>query len=114
MLPMTMNHAYVEHGPVRFLHDEQNLFTPEFVQELFPLLWHVHPDLAGHVPRTRVAEFWTGDSREHPSIQLADLAASAGRVVIEGQLGKPSELADALQDAVLPLIRERVAADLPL
>ena len=114
MLPMTMNCAYVDHGPVRFLHDEQKIFTPEFVQELFPLMWHVHPDLARHVPRTRVAEFWTGDSSEHPSIQLADLAASAGRVVAEGLLGKPTELAGVLQSAVRPLIRHWVAADLPL
>jgi hypothetical protein len=114
MLPMTMHHAYADHGAVRFLHDEQKLFSPEFVQELFPLMWHVHPDFAGHVPRTRVAEFWTGDSREHPSIQLADLAASAGRVVVEDLLGSPTEIADALKPAVMPLIREHVAADLPL
>lgn len=113
MLPMTMHHAYADHGPVRFLHDNQSVLTPEFLQDLLPLLWHGHPDLP-HVPRTRVAEFWTGDSHEHPSIQLADLAAAAGRVVIEAQLGDPTELAECLQPVVMPLIRERVAADLPL
>ncbi len=114
MLPMTMHHAYADHGPVRFLHDEQKLFTPEFVQESFPLMWHVHSDFAGHVPRTRVAEFWTGDSREHPSIQLADLAASAARCVVEGILGNPTEIGDALQPTLMPLIREYVGASLPL
>jgi hypothetical protein len=114
MLPMTLHHAYADHGPVRILHDEQNLFTAEFVQEFFPLLWNVHPDLAGHVPRIRVAEFWAGDSREHPSIQLADLAASAGRIVVEDLLGNPTEVAEALKPVVMPLIRESVAADLPL
>lgn len=114
MLPMTLHHAYADHGPVRFLHDQQNLLTPEFVQDMLPRLWHVHPDFAGHQPRTRVAEFWTGDSRDHPSIQLADLAASAGRIVVEDLLGNPTEIADALKPTVIPLIREHVAAELPL
>ncbi|WP_435592988.1 hypothetical protein [Nocardia sp. bgisy118] len=109
---MTLYHSYADHGPVRFLHDEQKLFTADFVQEFFPLLWNVHPDLASHVPRVRVAEFWTGDSREHPSIQLADLAASAGRVVVEDLLGNPTEIGEALKSAVTPLIREQVTADL--
>ena len=114
MLPMTMHHAYADHGPVRFLHDDQKLLSPAFVQALFPRMWDVHPALAGHVPRTRVAEFWTGDSRVHPSIQLADLAASAGRVVVEALLGSPTEVAEVLQPAVMPLVREHLAADLPL
>jgi len=112
MLPMTLWHAYNDHGPVRFLHDEQKLLTSEFARDFFPRLWNVHPDLANHVPPVRVAEFWTGNSRRHSSIQLADLAASAGRVTFEAVLGKSSVQAGVLADAVAPLIREGVTADL--
>lgn len=116
ILPMTLSHVFAQHGPVRFLHDEQNVLTPQFLQVCLPLLWHVHPDFAGHVPRSRVAQFWTGRSHDHPSIQIADLAAAAGRVVTESQLGKSTkpndvEVADSLRESVLPLIRERVTAE---
>ncbi|WIX78756.1 hypothetical protein QRX50_46765 [Amycolatopsis carbonis] len=112
MLPMTMNHMYTRYGPVRFLHDEQKIFTPAFAQELFQTMWRL-PEILSHAPRTRVAEFWTGDSRRHPSIQLADLAASAGRVVTEAHLGEPTDVADALRPAVLPLIKDYVLATEP-
>jgi hypothetical protein len=58
-----------------------------------------------------MADFCVGQSKNHASIQLADLAASSGRVVIEAHLGKPSRSADALREAVSPAILQGVLRD---
>lgn len=111
MLPLTLHYVYAAHGPVRLLHDEHKIFTPEFTRDLLWHLWNPYPGLPRD-GKIRVAEFWTGRSHQHPSIQLADLAAAAGRVVTEAQLGQPSSAAaEALTDVVLPLIRDCVVAD---
>jgi hypothetical protein len=93
------------YGPVRILHDQQKLFTPKVIESIFEGLQN-RPVLRRPIPRVNVADFCMGDSSSHPSIQLADLMASAGRVVIDAQLGRPSSEADLLRDAVLPHIVE--------
>lgn len=104
MLPLSIAHWYSKFGMVRMLHDEHKLFTPEFTQDFLMMLWHAHTVIP-QVPQLGVAEFCVGSSRKHPSVQLADLAASAGRVVIEAYLGRPSRAADVLRDSVMCHIR---------
>ena len=47
-----------------------------------------------------------GVSREHPSIQLADLIAGAGQAVARRHAGAPSPAGDLLVASVVPLINE--------
>lgn len=105
LLPISIRHWYRDLGAVRFLHDEQKVFTPEVVKAFLWGLENQYTSLDGSSLRSRVDEFCLGSSKVHPSIQLADLAASSGRVVIESHLGAASLPADALREAVLPLIR---------
>ncbi len=45
-----------------------------------------------------------GISRAHPSIQLADLIAGAGRAVARRHTGAPSPAGERLYPSVIPLI----------
>lgn len=93
------------YGPVRILHDQQKLFTAESVRTLFVGLEN-RPVLRHPIPRVHVTDFCMGDSAEHSSLQLADLAASAGRVVIAARLGRLSMEAEILRESVLPHIAQ--------
>jgi hypothetical protein len=103
------------YGPVRILHDQQKLFTLELMQSFFDGLEN-RPKLSRPIPRVNVTDFCMGDSADHSSLQLADLAASAGRVVIAAHLGRPSREAEILHDSVLPHIAQPwlLALDGPL
>jgi hypothetical protein len=96
--------AHQLHGPIRLLHDEQNLLTPPFVDAVLRGIVASHLAFGRAGPPPVVADFCVGRSKEHPSIQLADLTAASGRVVIEAYLGKPSRSADLLREAVAPSI----------
>ena len=91
------------YGPVRILHDRQKLFTPGLISSFFEGLEH-RPALRRPIPRVNVTEFCMGNSNAHPSLQLADLMASAGRVVIEALLGRPNSEASILRESVIPHI----------
>ncbi|MGW6194755.1 hypothetical protein ACWF0M_01280 [Kribbella sp. NPDC055110] len=92
------------YGPVRFLHDEQNVLTRPFVDAVLRGAAASHVAFRGEGPPPTLTDFGLGRSKDHPSIQLADLAASSGRVVIEAHLGRPSRAADLLRDVVSPSI----------
>ncbi|GAA4588618.1 hypothetical protein GCM10023194_40750 [Planotetraspora phitsanulokensis] len=104
LIPLSIHHWYQISGDFRLLHDEHSLFKPEFVQQMLRALWVTHPSLVAVAPKARVALFATGKSSEHPSIQLADLAAGAGRVVVAAHLGRSTPTASILESAFAPLI----------
>ncbi|WP_344164897.1 hypothetical protein [Kribbella yunnanensis] len=103
--------AHNRYGRVRFLHDEQNLLTRPFVETVLIGVAASHVAFGGEGPPPVLADFCLGRSKDHPSIQLADLAASAGRVTVEAHLGKPSLAADMLREAVSPSIARGVLRD---
>jgi hypothetical protein len=90
----------------RLLHDEHVVLTPQLVRKtMVPLASaRPHPTL----PRAGKAVldlFGTGSSHTHPSIQLADLVAGAGRLVTSDFLAGKSRPPNRLTDVVTPLIR---------
>ncbi|MED7928175.1 hypothetical protein SMD20_28230 [Nonomuraea sp. LP-02] len=104
LIPDNIRYWYQTSGDFRLLHDEHSLLTPDFVMLMLRALWVTHPSLVGIAPKARVAYFATGKSSEHPSIQLADLAAGAGRVVVAAHLGQITPTASILKSAFAPLI----------
>jgi hypothetical protein len=107
LIPEHLRHWYRELGrrPYRLLHDEHIVLTQQLVHTTMSALAHAraHPTL----PRTGKAElavFGTGTSLTHPSIQLADLVAGAGRIVTSDFLYGKSSLPAPLTEAVTPLI----------
>jgi hypothetical protein len=112
LIPLSIQIWYERLGvPARFLHDCVKLLTPSFVQTMLYGMWHLHQDFRRLVKPARVASFWVGNSADHPSIQLADLYASAGRVIVEAHLGAPSETAAILGDPVRKLVTFGVLPD---
>ncbi|MFI6451732.1 hypothetical protein ACIBF6_09245 [Streptosporangium amethystogenes] len=99
-----IRHWYQICGPFKLLHDEHSLLDGQFVQKILGALWIPHPSLKGLASKARVAIFATGRSVDHPSIQLADLAAGAGRVVIEAHYGTKTQVAAILRESFTPLI----------
>ncbi|MFF3227252.1 hypothetical protein ACFYV7_30955 [Nocardia suismassiliense] len=107
LLPDNLRYWYRELGrPYRLLHDEHIVFTPQMVRSTMIPLASVRPHPS--LPRMGKAVlhlFGTGSSEAHPSIQLADLVAGAGRTVTSDFLTGVSTLPDGLTAAVTPLVR---------
>jgi hypothetical protein len=94
-----------DHGRVMVLHDRQNLLSDQMIAVTrrgmrYPsLLTPVRPD------PVLLGAFVRGDSKTHPSIQLADLVAGAGRIAGEYALGRRTDpVAKQLSQAVRPLV----------
>lgn len=96
-------------GPVTLLLDDQRTFTDDVLDTMERLMTDGHPEFrhvwAGAQPRGLVR----GSSVAHPSVQLADLVAGAGRAVALFHAGRPVPAATAgaiLAPAVVPLISD--------
>ena len=105
LLTVSLQNCTQRYGSVRLLHDENKLFSADIVGNYVNDLQYL-PRLPPRVPRVDLADFRLGSSHQHPSIQLADLIASAGRVVLKGIIGGASAESEALQEAVLPHVVE--------
>ncbi|TCM36004.1 hypothetical protein [Kribbella sp. VKM Ac-2568] len=103
--------AHHKHGPIRVLHDEQNILTHAFVEGVLMGVAASHVTFGRDGAPPVLADFCVGHSRNHHSIQLADLAASSGRVIVEAHLGKSSRAADVLREVVSPSIVHGVLRD---
>lgn len=95
-------------GRVRFLVDEQRAFTDDVLGMITRAVSTVgygtsltlyHPDLRA----VDLRDLLRGQSSVHPSLQLADLLAGAGGLVMNTPRGTDKS-ADALRSAVVPLI----------
>jgi hypothetical protein len=92
LLPDSLRHWYREIGrPYRLLHDEHVVLTPRLVGQIMTGLAKRFPGLPWG-GKAELALFGVGTSHAHPSIQLADLAAGAGRTVISDFLSNASTL----------------------
>ncbi|MFI8977117.1 hypothetical protein ACIGO9_29840 [Nocardia asteroides] len=107
LIPEHLRHWYREVGrkPYRLLHDEHIVLTQQLVHTTMSVLAYAqpHPTLA-RAGKAELALFGTGTSHTHPSIQLADLVAGAGRIVTADFLNGKSSLPAPLTEAVTPLI----------
>lgn len=95
-------------GRVSVLVDEQRVYTDERLDRI-RVATSVRPGPLGGVVRTPesrgVQAVLRGGSQDHPSIQLADLVAGAGREVARRHVGRrPSPAGELLWRAVVPLI----------
>lgn len=90
---------------LRVLHDRQNVLTDDRVDVLLAQLRAPLPEFRRFTPPVSVDEFVRGDSAEHPSLQLADVIAGAGRAAAEGALGvRTDPVATALIDIIGPIV----------
>jgi hypothetical protein len=94
-------------GPTSLLVDAHKVFTDDRLDIIRGTIARGHPDFrfiwAGAHPR----KLMRGDSANHPSIQLADLVAGAGRAVALFHEGKDTSIAQvgaSLAETVAPLI----------
>ncbi|WP_409497274.1 hypothetical protein [Amycolatopsis sp. cmx-11-12] len=96
-------------GRVSALVDEQKVFTDERLDQILAVSsWRPGPSgryirMGGDQAARAIVR---GVSREHPSIQLADLVAGAGREVARRHAGIPSPAGEQLRNAIVPLINE--------
>lgn len=90
---------------LRVLHDRQNMLTDDRIDVLLEQVRNPLPEFRAWVQPASVASFVRGESHLHPSIQLADLIAGAGRAAAEAALGvRDYPVALDLIDMVRPLI----------
>jgi hypothetical protein len=109
-LPLIANLWSVEIGALSMLTDEHKVLTDERL-DIFAKMAALDVKFAGPGmgARRRPAEravraVLRGVSRDHPSIQLADLVAGAGREVARRHAGVPSAAGDRLYPFIVPVI----------
>ena len=94
-------------GPVSILADEQAVLTDEILDTVEQNIRKGPVEFRHYWRGIRVSQLTRGNSIEHPSIQLADLVAGAGRAVAHRHERIPSQAAQAgtwLWQSVVPLI----------
>jgi len=92
-------------GQVMVLHDRQNLLSDAVITQLRRAMRDPFPLLSIMPPPTVLGAFLRGESKTHPSIQLADLVAGAGRVAGEYATGRRTDdVAKQLTQAMRPVV----------
>ncbi|GAB1508014.1 hypothetical protein JCM33774_00550 [Actinophytocola sp. KF-1] len=104
LLPDSLRYWYREIGkPYRLLHDEHVVLTSRMVTQTMTGLANRFPGIPWG-GRAELALFGVGTSHAHPSIQLADLVAGAGRTLTSDFLNDTTTLPPSLTDALTPAI----------
>lgn len=96
-------------GSLSALVDEQRVFTDTALDQIRLVApWDLGPyGRFIRVSGAQVREVVRGVSKNHPSIQLADLVAGAGQTVVRRHAGKPSSAGELLWPVIVPLISAR-------
>lgn len=92
-------------GRVNFLLDDQRAMTDanlDLIED--DARGRTHPDFRYLSHGVHLGELVRGSSKEHPSLQLADLVAGAGFAVAERHDGQVNPAGDDLYEAIVPLI----------
>jgi hypothetical protein len=91
----------------RFLHDRQNVLTDSRIDTVLAHVRSPHPEFLRFTPPVPVGELVRGDSAQHPSLQLADVVAGAGRAAAEFAMGiRDDPTAATLAEVMGPHISE--------
>ncbi|MGV9211056.1 hypothetical protein ACTFTM_04240 [Micromonospora sp. RB23] len=106
-MPAVLNEWSRQIGPASLLMDAHKVMTDDRIDILWKAMTAGHPDFRNLWTGVRPRGLARGDSSNHPSIQLADLVAGAGRAVAhfhEGLTTSTAEVGAALATSVAPLI----------
>jgi hypothetical protein len=88
--------------PVRVVHDEQAMLTPERVLDFRMQLARPHPDFERYTERVNVVSVDLVRSEDDPRVMLADLLAGVARVAATGALIRSPDT--VLVDALRPYV----------
>ena len=118
-MPAVLNEWSRQVGPASLLMDAHKVLTDDRIDILWKAMTAGHPDFRFLWTGLRPRGLARGDSWNHPSIQLADLVAGAGRAVAhfhEGLTTSTAEVGAALAASVAPLITPHslIAHDEPI
>ncbi|MFF4105436.1 DUF3800 domain-containing protein [Streptomyces sp. NPDC001903] len=102
-IPAAISNASLKHGKVNVLADDHKLLTDAKLDVLSRSVESIAM-LQGLRAGNRLDELVRGDSKEHPSLQLADLIAGAGFAVAQRHDGENHPAGEDLYPVIVPLI----------